>query len=181
MPELLESGLQSAEQSADYVAEQLARCQFALITGTAGNQGVAQEAALKIQECAAMPSQWDEAGSAYYGTVTILGPAWLLVSLVTRADYQLNRSLLKLAGRFGANRLCVAEPHLDLVDSTEHLLQVPESTERLLAPLLFLPPLYLLTYHLAVGRGLNPDEPVFSETMLRAMLPPGREEPDWGH
>jgi hypothetical protein len=36
-----------------------------------------------------------------------------------------------------------------------------------------------MTYHCAVEHGLNPDQPLLADLMLKAMLPPGREEPDW--
>jgi glucosamine--fructose-6-phosphate aminotransferase (isomerizing) len=179
VPELLAQEIQEAEHHLEPLASRLARHQSTLITGTAGNQGVAQEGAIKIQEAAAVTCEWDEAGSAYYGTVTILNPDWLFVALVTRADYQLNRALLDLAGRFGAYRLCIAEPGLELDDRAESLIRVGDAVDPLVAPLLFLPPIHLLTYHLAAGRGLNPDEPLFADMMLKAMLPPGREEPDW--
>jgi glucosamine--fructose-6-phosphate aminotransferase (isomerizing) len=179
VPAILTREIEEAEHHLEPLASRLARHQSALITGTAGNQGVAQEGAIKIQEAAALTCEWDEAGSAYYGTVTILNPGWLFVALVTRADYQLSRALLDLAGQFGAYRLCIAEPGLELDGNAEAVVRVGEAGDPLLAPLLFLPPIHLLTYHLAAGRGLNPDEPLFADMMLKAMLPPGREEPDW--
>ena len=54
------------------------------------------------------------------------------------------------------------------------IVEVPESVDVLVAPLLYLPPVQLLTYYAAVARGLNPDQPAFAEVMLQAMLPTGR-------
>jgi glutamine---fructose-6-phosphate transaminase (isomerizing) len=179
LPELLEQGIREAELDLERLADSLMPHESALITGTAGNQGVAQEAALKLQEAAAVTSEWDETGSALHGAVSILGPAWLFVGLTTRADRDLNLSLLNLAGHFGARRLCIAESGLALDGNAEAVVRVPDAGDPLVAPLLFLPPVQLLTYHLAVGRGLNPDEPSFADVMLNAMLPAGREEPDW--
>jgi glucosamine--fructose-6-phosphate aminotransferase (isomerizing) len=180
MPELLTRGVVEAEGCLEPLASWLSEHQAALFTGTAGNQGVAQEAALKLQEAAGITSEWDEAGSALHGSVTILSSAWLLVGLVTRADYRLNLQVLRLAGHFGAGRLCIAEPGLDLEGRAETVLRVPDAADPLLAPLLFLPPVHLLACHLAALRGFNPDEPLYAAVMLEAMLPPGREEPDWG-
>jgi glutamine---fructose-6-phosphate transaminase (isomerizing) len=182
MPGLLAEGISDAEREIGRLAGWLGESQQALITGTAGNQGVAAEAALKLQEAAAVTAEWEETGNALHGAVSILGSSWLLVALTTGADYGLNRGLLGLSGRFGARRLAVAPPGLALDDLAEALIPVPATGNRLeslVAPLLFLPPVQLLTYHLAVGRGLNPDQPLFADVMLTAMLPPGREEPDW--
>ncbi len=178
VPELLATGIREAENHMERLAGWLAQHQSALITGTAGNQGVAQEAALKLQEAAALISEWDETGSALHGAASILSPAWLFVGLVTRADYDLSLRLLNLAGHFGARRLCIAESGLALDGSGEAVIHVPRA-DPLVAPLLFLPTVHLLTYQLAASRGLNPDEPLFADVMLKAMLPAGRDEPDW--
>ncbi|MCU1491835.1 MAG: glucosamine--fructose-6-phosphate aminotransferase (isomerizing) [Acidimicrobiaceae bacterium] len=179
MPRLLGEGLADAEASFDRLPDSLTLHRSAFFTGTAGNQGVAQEGALKIQEAAAVTAEWDETGSAFYGTINILSPGWLLVPLITQDDLELNRNLLRVAGRFGAHRLCIAESTVSLKGECEAVIPVPASPEPLLAPLLYLPPVHLLTYRCAVGRGLNPDSPVFAQMMLKEMLPPGREEPDW--
>jgi glutamine---fructose-6-phosphate transaminase (isomerizing) len=181
-PGLLAEGISDAEREIGQLADWLGGTKQALITGTAGSQGVAAEAALKLQEAAAVTAEWEETGNALHGAVSILGPSWLLVALITAADYQLNHALLDLSGRFGARRLAVAPPGLTLDDRAEAIIPVPAAGDRLeslVAPLLYLPPVQLLTYHLAVGRGLNPDQPLFADVMLTAMLPPGREEPDW--
>jgi glucosamine--fructose-6-phosphate aminotransferase (isomerizing) len=180
LPEFMESGIRTAEHDIEALAAELNDHDSALVTGTAGNQGVAQEAALKLQEAAQIVTEWEETGSAIHGAVTILSPGWLHLALVTPADYEMNVSLLRLATHFGAYRLCIAPPGLDLDGSSDSTIRIPEVLEPVVAPLLYLPPLQLITYHLTVGRGLNPDEPAYAEVMLKAMLPDGREEPDWG-
>jgi glucosamine--fructose-6-phosphate aminotransferase (isomerizing) len=180
MPELLESGISAAEHGVESLASELTSRSMALVTGTAGNQGVAQEAALKLQEAASVITEWEETGSAIHGAVTILGDHWLHLALVTPADYEMNISLLRLAAHFGAYRLCITAPGLELDGSADAVVGVPDAQEPLVAPLLYLPPLQLMTYHLAIGRGLNPDTPAYADVMLKAMLPAGREEPDWG-
>jgi glutamine---fructose-6-phosphate transaminase (isomerizing) len=179
MPALVADGIDEAEQGLGLLDEWLRRYELMLVTGTAGNQGVAQEGALKLQEAAGVVTEWDETGSALHGAVTILGPAWLYIALVTTADRELNRSVLQLAHEFGAGRLCIAEQGAALDGSAGEIISIPQAGHALVAPLLFLPPIQLLTYQMAIGRGRNSDEPAFADVMLKAMLPPGRDEPDW--
>jgi glucosamine--fructose-6-phosphate aminotransferase (isomerizing) len=179
VPQLLATAIEDAERDIELVIELLPGYRMALVTGSAGNQGVAMEAALKFQEAAGVVTEWDETGNALHGAVSILDASWLHVALVTRADQELNRSLLGLAGQFGAGRLCVAELGVTVDGSSEALIGVPDAGDPLIAPLLFLPPVQLLTYQFALARGRNPDEPPFADVMLQAMLPPGRSEPDW--
>jgi glutamine---fructose-6-phosphate transaminase (isomerizing) len=179
VPQLLATSIEDAERQIGPVSEWLAGHRMALVTGSVGNQGVAMEAALKFQEAAGVVTEWDETGSALHGAVTILDPAWLYVGLVTRADQELHQRVLRLAGQFGAGRLCVTEPGVILEEDIEAITRVPDAGDSLIAPLLFLPPVQLLTYQFALARGRNPDEPPFADVMLEAMLPPGRSEPDW--
>jgi glucosamine 6-phosphate synthetase-like amidotransferase/phosphosugar isomerase protein len=98
---------------------------------------------------------------------------------VTPSDQRLHHALLELVGRFGAERLCVVERGLKVDASVKAVVEVPEGVDPLVAPLIYLPPLQVLTYSAAIARGLDPDQPAFAETMLQAMLPAGRTEPDW--
>jgi glutamine---fructose-6-phosphate transaminase (isomerizing) len=178
VPELLAKDIETAEREIDRLSDWLHVHRLALVTGTAGNQGVAMEAALKLQEAAGVVTEWDETGSTLHGAVSILDSSWLYVGLVTRSDQELHKAVLDLAGQFGAGRLGVTESGVTLEEKTDAAIEVPE-TDPLIAPLLFLPPVQLLTYQLALARGRNPDEPPFADVMLQAMLPPGRSEPDW--
>ena len=175
----LERSIAEGERIVEPLAAWLASHKVALIAGTGGNEGVAQEAALKVQEAAGFYGQWENSGDAIHGALGMLDQSCLFVGLVGRADYKLHLALLDLVGRFGADRLCVAEAGLSLDQACDAVVEIPAAADPLVAPLLFLPPLQLLTYYAAVARGLNPDHPAFAETMLAAMLPPGRAEPDW--
>ena len=179
VPQLVATSIEDAERDIGLVSEWLTSHRMALVTGSAGNQGVAMEAALKLQEAAGVVTEWDATGSALHGAVSILDASWLYVGLVTRTDQDLHRSVLGLAGQFGAGRLCVVEPGVTMEEHSDALIHVPEAADPLIAPLLFLPPVQILTYQLALARGRNPDEPPFADVMLQAMLPPGRSEPDW--
>jgi len=75
---------------------------------------------------------------------------------MTAADHTLSRSLLQLVREFGADRLCVAEQDLPAEDCAEAVIRVPRAPDPLVAPLLFLAPVHLMTYHCAVEHGLNP-------------------------
>jgi glucosamine--fructose-6-phosphate aminotransferase (isomerizing) len=180
IPDLLEVCIRNTERDASEIVSWLAGCDHALVVGSAGNFGVAQEAALKLQEAAAMTAQYDNTGNALHGALGVMGPKWAFVNLVTPSDYALDLDMLRLIKQFGPDRLCISEPGLSIGADAERVLLVPTVGDPLLAPLVYLPPLQVLTYLLALARGLNPDKPASAEIMLKAMLPSGREEPDWG-
>jgi glucosamine--fructose-6-phosphate aminotransferase (isomerizing) len=181
VPGLIETSVADAEEAVRSNLPWLSAHDHSLMAGVGGNEGVAQEGALKIQEAANVTSEWDNSGSVLHGALGVLGPKWLFVCLATREDYELDVPLLRLVGGFGAHRLSVAEPGLDLDADSEMVIGVPSVGDQLIAPLVYLPPLQLLTYYMATAQGLNPDKPAFAEVMLQAMLPPGGAEPDWAH
>ncbi len=148
------------------------------IVGTGGNYGVALEAGIKLQEAAYVPTMANDTGNLLFGALGAAGRQWLIVALVTAADLELSRTMLRTAGGLGARRLAIGAPGLDLEGCHDYVLTLPDAPDPLLAPLTFLPPVQLLTYYWAVARGLNPDEPSSMRAMLDAMLPPGREEPE---
>jgi glucosamine 6-phosphate synthetase-like amidotransferase/phosphosugar isomerase protein len=84
-----------------------------------------------------------------------------------------------VVGDFGAHRLVIAEPGIDVSGYADHATTVAGRLDWLIAGVAFLTPLQLLAYHWTRARGMNPDRPTFSDAMLRAMLPTGRNEPDW--
>lgn len=179
IPQVIEASVAVADEALNANKDWLARHQSTLVTGSGGNYGVAHEGALKIQEAAGWVAQYENTGDAIHGALGVLGPDWLVVSLVGAGDYRLGAAFLDLVREFGADRLCIAKTGLPEMPRAEQVIELPSVADSLVAPLAYLPTLQLLTYHMAVARDLDPDHPVYAETMLRAMLPKGRTEPDW--
>ena len=113
-----------------------------------------------------------------HGPVVPLGTAWMLMTMVTGYDLVLNRDLFSLASGFGARCVAVAEPGMDLGENVNDTFFIAEAVDPTLAALVYLPTIQLLTYYIAMAKGLNPDEPSGMEACLSLILPPGREEPD---
>ena len=179
IPQVIAASIAVADEAIKKAEDWLVGHQRTLVTGTGANYGVAHEGALIIQEAAGWVGQCDNTGDAIHGALGVLGPDWLVVTLVGAADYRLGVAFLDLVREFGADRLCIAQTGLPEMPRAERVIELPFVADGLVAPLTYLPAVQLLAYHTAVARSLNPDHPVFAETMLRAMLPKGRVEPDW--
>lgn len=150
-----------------------------LVCGTGGNFGVAHEGALKVQETAGLASAWDNSGDALHGALGVLDPSWLVVGLATTNDIDLHRRLFELVGQFDGHRLSVVPAGLALSGLADVIIEVPSAGDVFVQPLLALSSVQLLAYYAALARGLDPDQPTFADKMLAAMLPAGRNEPDW--
>jgi glutamine---fructose-6-phosphate transaminase (isomerizing) len=176
-PQRIETTLRMVEPSIRAIVPQLATIEHVYLCGSGSNHGVALEGAIKIQETSFVPAKAEDTGNCLHGVLGTTDAKWLVIALVTRADEDVSNAVLQLAGVAGARRLAVADG--DLPDHlAEHVVNVPQPVDPLLAGLLYLPPLQLLTYYLTLARGRDPDAPSYMDAQLAAMLPTGRQEPE---
>lgn len=177
-PELIGRCLEAVEGDIEALAPSLRDREPIIIGGTGGNHGVALEAGIKIQETTYTITHGDHTSELLHGSLGPFEKKWMMILAVTAFDLEPSRQLFDLVGKFGALRLCVIEPGLGMNGLAEHVLTLPEPVDPLLAALFFLPPLQLVTYYLAIQKGMNPDAPPGMRDVLDAILPPGREEPE---
>ena len=179
LPARVASSLAQLEADVQALGPWIAGHDYAMVTGADGGVGVALETAIKIQEAASVIAYPDQSGNALHGALGVLNPQWLCIPFVSAGDAKISASLLRLVGEFGAHRLCVAARGTEAGLVAEKTIVVPNAVDPLLQPILSLPAGQLFAFVWAVQRNLNPDAPAFAPTMLRAMLEPGRTEPDW--
>jgi glucosamine--fructose-6-phosphate aminotransferase (isomerizing) len=177
MPERVARCIDACEPQIQNWIEQLVQKECVALCGSGGNWGTVVEGAMKLAEAAGVTARYDTVLGLLVGPVMALDRRWLAVPLLTRLELQTGRQLLEVVRSIGAESLCIVEPGLHVEDLADRVLTLPDSVDPLLAPLTFLPPLQVLTYYWAVARGLNPDQPAQMRAILRALLPPGREEP----
>ncbi len=178
MPQAITRCVKKIEPEVQALMPAIQDHEVVLIGGTGTNYGVALEAAVKIQEAAYVTCLCDDTGNMLHGPLGPISSRWLVIPLVSAYDLQLSKETLHLVGELGGHRLSVVEPGLELDGLSEYTLTLPEPVDPLLAALVFLPPMQLLTYYWTLAKGRNPDRPDVLETLLKAFLPPGREEPD---
>jgi glucosamine--fructose-6-phosphate aminotransferase (isomerizing) len=178
-PEAVARTIASTEPTLQAMTPWIATHEHVLIAGAGSNYGVALEGAIKIQEAAYVPAQGDDTGNVLHGALGALDERWLYVGLMTGADAGLSAAALRVVGDFRAHLLAIADPGIEVVDAADRGVRVAAPIDWLLAGLEFLPTVQILAFHWALARGMNPDRPAFADIMLRAMLPAGRNEPDW--
>ena len=149
------------------------------ITGSGSIYGVALEGAMKVQEASYIPCYGYSTNAFLNGPIGAMNNEWLVISLITGKDEDLSRKVLKISKSWGAHTLSIIEPGLNIAAESDHCLTLPIHVDDLLAPLVYLPPMQLLAYFLTVARGMNPDAPTSMNSILEAILAPGREEPEF--
>jgi glucosamine--fructose-6-phosphate aminotransferase (isomerizing) len=177
-PGSIERTIEAVEPQLCALMPTVEKQELVAVVGTGPNYGTAIEGAMKVMEASSVSTRFDSTDGLLNGPVGGLDARWLVVALVTPVDLEQTRELLGVVRSLGARSLCICAPGLDLGTAASHVLNLPESPDALLGPLLYLPPLQLLAYFWTVARGMNPDAPQSMRAILDAILPPGREEPE---
>jgi glutamine---fructose-6-phosphate transaminase (isomerizing) len=178
LPVLIEQATSAIESQLEPLKPMVKNCKLLNVAGTCSNYGVALEAAIKVQEASFIPTRGDSTAGLLQGPVGALNPDWLVLALVMPEDLPLSKELLRLVKQFNAHSIAVYPQGLELNDVCEYSIKIPERADPFLAALVYLPAVQLLAYFWTVERGMNPDEPSSMQSILKSILPPGRQEPE---
>jgi glucosamine--fructose-6-phosphate aminotransferase (isomerizing) len=127
------------------------------IFGTGVGWATASEAALKIKEACYIAAEGFETEEILHGPFSETDSSATLIGLLTGRETDVRaRQILRAAGELKMLRAAIVSPSANHDISAEQTLVVPEVAEWLTA-FVHLVPLQLLTYFLALERGLNPD------------------------
>jgi len=156
VPSLLRQALQ-LEASVREWAKRVAPLQRIEIFGSGAAWATASEAALKIKEACYIAAEGFETEEILHGPFSETDSRGSLVGLFTSgATDERGRQILRAAGELKMPRAAITVPSANHDLSAEQILQVPEAPEWL-AAFVHLIPLQLLTYFLALERGVSPD------------------------
>ena len=120
--------------------------------------GTAQEGALKLAEMAKVCSKPNELENFLHGRLREVGPdtPLFLIAPQGRASARV-LDFLTVTDHIGAPAVVLTD---DVTGGIQRLatdiIHVPGHVEELATPLLYIVPLYLLGYHLALARGYDP-------------------------
>jgi len=178
LPAVMERTFDHLESDLSKLIPSIESRELVAIVGTGSNYGVALEAALKLQEASLGPTYGGRTSALLNGPIGAMNAKWLVVALVTNQDKDLSEKVLHIARNLQAGTLGVIEPGLSIAEKPDHCLTLPAKVDVFLAALVYLLPMQLFAYFRTVARGLNPDAPASMNSILEAILPPGREEPE---
>jgi len=159
IPKLVEKVLESNEQI-KYIAEQYKDAANFLYLGRGYNFPVALEGALKLKEISYIHAEGYPAAEMKHGPIALIDENMPVVAIATKvANYQKVVSNIQEVKARNANIIgIVTEGDESVREMCEHVIEIPE-TDEFLDPLISVIPLQLLSYHIAVMRGCDVDQP----------------------
>jgi glucosamine--fructose-6-phosphate aminotransferase (isomerizing) len=159
VPDMTRNLLSGVEPKVRKLAKRYRNAEHIYLIGRGIGYPIVLEGALKLKEITYIHSEGMPAGELKHGTLALIEEGTPVIAAVPPGE-----SRARIVGNIeevrarGAAVLAIAEGGDDLKEHVEEFIPVPP-TEELFSPLLYIIPLQLLAYHIAVERGYDPDRP----------------------
>jgi glutamine---fructose-6-phosphate transaminase (isomerizing) len=159
IPEKVEQTLQISDQ-VNVIAERFKDVSNFLYLGRGYNFPVALEGALKLKEISYIHAEGYPAAEMKHGPIALIDEEMPVVFIATnRGVYEkVVSNIMEVKARKGKIIAVVTEGDTAVRKLADYVIEIPE-TEELLVPILASIPLQKLSYHMAVLRGCNVDQP----------------------
>lgn len=159
IPAKVEKALES-NALIEIIADVYKDSQNCLYLGRGYNFPVALEGALKLKEISYIHAEGYPAAEMKHGPIALIDEHMPIVVIATKKGHyeKVVSNVQEIKSRKGKIIAVVTEGDVQVKELADHVIEVPETLESL-APLLTTIPLQLLSYHIAVMRGCNVDQP----------------------
>ncbi len=159
MPAKVERTLQSDDQI-KVIAEEFKDSRNFLYLGRGYGFPIALEGALKLKEISYIHAEGYPAAEMKHGPIALIDEEMPVVVIATQhSNYEkVISNIQEVRARKGRIIAIATEGDQHIKDHTDYVIYIPACEESML-PLLATIPLQLLSYHIAVMRGCNVDQP----------------------
>jgi len=159
IPDLVEIALKSNDQIKE-IAAKFKDSNNCLFLGRGSSFPVALEGALKLKEISYIHAEGYPAAEMKHGPIALIDEDMPVVFIATKhSSYEkVVSNIQEVKARGGRVIAIVTEGDTTVRDMAEYVIEIPQTGEAFV-PLLATIPLQLLSYHIAVMRGCNVDQP----------------------
>jgi glucosamine--fructose-6-phosphate aminotransferase (isomerizing) len=148
------------DEKIKYIASEIKDAQNALYLGRGYNFPIALEGALKLKEISYIHAEGYPAAEMKHGPIALIDESMPVIVIATNqsAYEKVVSNIQEVKARKGIVIAVVLEGDKEIKKIADYTIEIPE-TEEPLSPLLSVIPLQLLSYHIAVMRECNVDQP----------------------
>ncbi|HEY1025982.1 MAG TPA: glutamine--fructose-6-phosphate transaminase (isomerizing), partial [Sphingobacteriaceae bacterium] len=159
IPGLVEECLK-ADRKIQEIAYQFKDSRNCLFLGRGSAFPVALEGALKLKEISYIHAEGYPAAEMKHGPIALIDEEMPVIFIATRnSSYEkVMSNIQEVKARKGVVIAIVTEGDREVAKMADHVIEIPHTDEAFL-PLIATIPLQLLSYHIAVMRGCNVDQP----------------------
>lgn len=159
LPKKIEQALK-ANKAIEAISETIQQHTNALYLGRGLNFPVALEGALKLKEISYIHAEGYPAAEMKHGPIALIDEEMPVIVIANKdSSYEkIVSNIQEVKARAGKVIAVVTEGDTTIKNMADHTIEVPASHE-IISPLLNAIPLQLISYHVAVLRGCNVDQP----------------------
>ena len=160
IPELVAQTLEMTKDKVIEIAQEYKDVNNCIYLGRGLNFPVALEGALKLKEISYIHAEGYPAAEMKHGPIALIDENMPVVFLApSKGHYEkVVSNAQEIKARKGKIIAIVTQGDKQMTDIADHSLEIPEVDE-LFSPILSVIPLQLLSYHIAIMRGCNVDQP----------------------
>jgi len=159
IPGKIEQVLQKSDQI-KYIASEIKDSTNTIYLGRGVNFPVALEGALKLKEISYIHAEGYPAAEMKHGPIALIDEKMPVIVIATNKNAydKIVSNVQEVKARKGIVISIVCEGDVEIAKLSDYFIEIPE-TEDPLTPLLSVIPLQLLSYHIALMRGCDVDQP----------------------
>ncbi len=161
VPSWVEESLKKLADPLDKLAKSILDEELFVFLGRGISTATALEARLKVLEITYVPSLAYPAGESKHGPISIIEEGVTCIFICPQGETRphIIGSIMEMKSR-GARIISVCEEgDEDIKRISDQVIEMPKSIPEVLSPLVYIIPMQLLAYKLAVMKGLDPDMP----------------------
>lgn len=161
VPSMMEYVIEAKSREVQYLAEKYRERRSFCFLARGVNVATAMEARLKLLELSYIPSLAYPAGESKHGSIAVIEPGFPVVFIAPKDEThdKIIGNMMEMKAR-GADIIAVIEEgDSEAKAIADDYIEMPSGLPSLLTPLVYVVPLQLFAYYMAVGRGCDPDKP----------------------
>ena len=159
IPEKVKEALETNERTKE-IAATFKDANNCLYLGRGYNFPVALEGALKLKEISYIHAEGYPAAEMKHGPIALIDELMPVVVIAPKQGHydKIVSNIQEIKSRSGRIIAVVTKGDIQVRDLADYVIEIPETSDAL-SPLITTIPLQLLSYHIAVMRGCNVDQP----------------------
>ena len=160
IPEKVTEALASTNEKAKEIALKFKDATNCLYLGRGYNFPVALEGALKLKEISYIHAEGYPAAEMKHGPIALIDEQMPVIVIAPKQGHydKIVSNIQEIKSRSGKIIAVVTKGDTQVKELADHVIEIPETSDAL-SPLITTIPLQLLSYHIAVMRGCNVDQP----------------------
>jgi glucosamine--fructose-6-phosphate aminotransferase (isomerizing) len=161
LPKDAETIIRTQEEGVRRIARKYKDAKAFLFLGRGISTATAYEGRLKLMEIAYVPAIALPAGESKHGPIGLVEPGFPVVIVCPKDETHktVTGNIMEMKARGASIIAIVEEGDQEIERLADDYFEVPKGIGEVLSPILFIIPLQLLAYHMAVEKGYDPDMP----------------------